>query len=152
MDKVAAGGVEGFWLCAVVILAPVIFVMMTRGHQARELVAAGENGLFSCPPPSDAKSRGRPAADGPQDGDEDAGPDEGDEDAAPEPGRALHEVAHEEAADQRPDQADDDVAEDAVAATLHHHACQPAGDQPDDDPGDDPPGKEGDLCEEDAHV
>src|SRR5690348_14365973 len=77
-------------------------------------------------------------ADDPYQDDQDAGADEGDDDTAPEAIRPPAEEAHQYAAEERADQAHDNVAEDAVAAALHHLSREPARDQANDQPGDDP--------------
>ena len=80
-----------------------------------------------------------PAADRAQDGDQDAGTDECDEDRAGI--QASHATATAEREDETTDQghndADNDVADNPVAAALHHYAGEETSDQAEENPTED---------------
>src|SRR5512140_48369 len=96
-------------------------------HSGRPRYASNVNGL----------DRATAAGQSPREKHHDDGPDRGDQDALdvnarnPEPQKGRSQPS----ADNRANDAEDDVADDAIAAALHHHPGQPTRNQTDDDPG-----------------
>src|SRR6266487_2797948 len=77
------------------------------------------------------------------DRDQDHGSHERHDDAAPEAsGAATGDQVEYESANERAHQSEHDVADDPVAATLHHDAGQPTGNQSNNEPGNDAAGFE----------
>src|ERR1700694_2868331 len=114
---------------------------VSRSTLALQVSRSCKRGEFICSlnarfdgPPVCSPGANAIAADRPQDEEQDHGSDESNHDAPDQANAAVNEEPDQKAADQGADQADDEVADQPVAASPHHPASQPPGNQDDDDP------------------